>query len=155
MQLGLVLENSYSLIFFSAFQSIDWQQRKWPLFSSFCSLFPPLFFSSVATFSHKRSARIKKLIQQKLIRAPKTLEAETFPDSVGHLWAPYRPFWIFQVMQVVSKCPHRHQAGIPLSILQSPSLQITLKYLGKIHIWQLLHLLALSYLFVQLLPQKE
>ena len=32
------------------------------LFFSFIPVFPPLFFSSVATFSHRRSARIKKLI---------------------------------------------------------------------------------------------
>ena len=50
------------------------------------------FFFSVATFSHRSSARIKKLIEQKLIGAPKNLGVDTFPDSVGYFGAPYQPF---------------------------------------------------------------
>ena len=48
----------------------------------------PLFFPhfySLATFSHRRSARIKKLNQQKLTGVPKNLGMDTFPDSVGHI----------------------------------------------------------------------
>ena len=66
----------------------------WPLFSS---VFPlPLFFFSVATFSHRRSARIKNLIAQKLTAAPKNLGVNPFPDPVGHFAAPWRPFWILK-----------------------------------------------------------
>ena len=36
------------------------------------SFFPPVFFFSVVTFSHRRSAQIKKLILRKLLRMPKT-----------------------------------------------------------------------------------
>ena len=43
-----------------------------PFFFRFFSVFPPVFFFfSVATFSHRRSAQIKKLIEQKLIEAPR------------------------------------------------------------------------------------
>ena len=55
------------------------------------SLFPfyrPVFFPSVATYSHRRSARIKKLIKRKLLRMPKNLGVDTFPDPVGHFGAP-------------------------------------------------------------------
>ena len=43
------------------------------------------FFSSIATFSHRRSAQIKKLILQKLIGAPKPMGR--------HLSRPRRQFW--------------------------------------------------------------
>ena len=46
--------------------------------------FPPVFFSSVVTFSHRGSARIKTLIEQKLTGAPKNLGVDPFPDPVGH-----------------------------------------------------------------------
>ena len=49
-------------------------------------------FFSVATFSHRRSARIKKVILQK----PR---GDTFPGPVGHFGAPYRLFWILQAVQ--------------------------------------------------------
>ena len=49
--------------------------------------FPPIF-SSAAIFSHRRSARIKKLILQKMLRMPKNLGVNTFPDPVGHFGAP-------------------------------------------------------------------
>ena len=45
---------------------------------------PHVFFSSIPTFSHRRSARIKKL--WKLLRTPKNLQ--TFSDPVGHLGPP-------------------------------------------------------------------
>ena len=47
-------------------------------------LFRPPFCSSVLTFLHRRSARIKKLIEQKLTGVPKTLWVDSFPS---------RPFW--------------------------------------------------------------
>ena len=53
--------------------------------------FPHCFFSpffSVTTFSHRRSTQIKKLFKQKLLRIPKYLGVDTFPDSVGHFGAP-------------------------------------------------------------------
>ena len=67
---------------------------QWPLFSSVFSFFFPVFFFfpfffpvffSVATFSHRRRARIKKLIQRKLLRMPKNLGVYPFPDPVGLL----------------------------------------------------------------------
>ena len=29
---------------------------------------------------------------------PKNLDVHTFPDPIGHFWAPWRPFWIFEVL---------------------------------------------------------
>ena len=40
----------------------------------------------------------QKLIQRKLTGAPNNLGLESFPDPVGHFGAPWRPFWIFQVL---------------------------------------------------------
>ena len=57
-----------------------WQTTQWPLFSS-VFFFPPC--SSIATFSHRRSGRIKKLIQRKLLRMPKNLGVHPFPDPVA------------------------------------------------------------------------
>ena len=51
---------------------------------------------SVATFSHRRSAQIKKLILQKLMGAPRNLGVHHFPDPVGYFGAPWRLFWIFE-----------------------------------------------------------
>ena len=73
-------------------------------FSFFPVFFLPLFFSSVATFSHRRSARIKKLILRKLLRTPKNLGVDTFPDPVGHFGAPWRPFWILQAVRRCRRC---------------------------------------------------
>ena len=53
-----------------------------PLFSSFFSFPPPIIF--FATFSHRRSARIKKLNLQKLI---------------GNFGAPWRPFFILKAVR--------------------------------------------------------
>ena len=66
------------------------------------------FFFSVATFSHRRSARIKKLIQRKLTGTPKNLGVDTFPDPLCHFGAPWRPFWI---LQAVRRC--RRLASAP------------------------------------------
>ena len=62
------------------------------------------FFFSVATFSHRRSARIKKLIQRKLLRMPKNLGVDTFPDPVAHFGAPWQPYWILQVVRRCRWC---------------------------------------------------
>ena len=51
------------------------------------------FLFSVTTFSHRRSAWIKKHIQRKLTGAPKYLEVDTFQDPFGHFGAPWWPFW--------------------------------------------------------------
>ena len=50
---------------------------KWHYFLLF------LFSSSVVYYSHRGSARIKKLIWQKLTGAPKNRGMKTFPDPVG------------------------------------------------------------------------
>ena len=57
-----------------------------------------VFFFSVVYFSHRRSAWIEKLIQRKLKGAPQNLGVDPFPDPVGHFGAPWRPFWIFEVL---------------------------------------------------------
>ena len=70
-----------------------------------------IFFShfiSVATFSHRRNARIKKLILRKLTGTPKNLGVDTFPDPLCHFGAPWRPFWI---LQAVRRC--RRLASAP------------------------------------------
>ena len=77
------------------------------------------FFFSVVYFYHRRSARIKKLIQRKLTGTPKNLGVDTFPDPLCHFGAPWRPFWILQAVQAVSDCPLRRQARI--SSVLSPS----------------------------------
>ena len=81
------------------------------IFFLFFSFFPPCFshFSSVTTFSH-RSARIKKLILPKLLRTPKNLGVDSFPDPVRHFGAPWRPFWI---LQAVRRC--RRLASAPFA----------------------------------------
>ena len=43
-----------------------------------------IFFSFLATFSHRRSARIKIIIERKLLRTPKILGVYPFPDSIDH-----------------------------------------------------------------------
>ena len=57
-----------------------------------------LRFFSVVHFSHRRSARIKKLIYRKLTGAPQNLGVDPYPVPVGHFGAPWRPFWIFEVL---------------------------------------------------------
>ena len=62
-----------------------------PVFSpSFSPPFFSRFFPSVATFSHRMSARIKKLILRKLLRTPKNLGVDTFPAPLCHFGAPWR-----------------------------------------------------------------
>ena len=41
----------------------------------------------------------QKLILRKLLRIPKNLGVDTFPDPVRHFGAPWRPFWILQAMR--------------------------------------------------------
>ena len=47
---------------------------------------------SVAPFSHRRSARIKKLIYRKLFVVPNKMGLDPFPDPVGYFGAPWWPF---------------------------------------------------------------
>ena len=60
----------------------------------FTFFFPFHFPFSVATFSHRRSARIKKLIWRKWFETVNNLGLDPFPDPVGHFGAPWRPFCI-------------------------------------------------------------
>ena len=71
------------------------------------------FFPIFTVFFH--SARIKKLILRKLLRTPKNLGVDNFPDPVGHFGAPWRQF---RILQAVSECPLRRQADIFLSVLK-------------------------------------
>ena len=73
----------------SAFQSIAVQAVDWHD-DYFHYSFPPL--------SHRRSARIKKLIVRKLTGAPKNHGVHPFLDPVGHFGAPWQPFGIFVVL---------------------------------------------------------
>ena len=73
----------------SAFQSIAVQAVDWHN-DYFHYSFPPL--------SHRRSARIKKLIVRKLTGAPKNHGVHPFLDPVGHFGAPWQPFGIFVVL---------------------------------------------------------
>ena len=53
---------------------------------------PPFFlFSSVVYFSQRRSARINKLVQWKMIGLPKNPRL----DPIGHFGPPCWPFWIY------------------------------------------------------------
>ena len=61
------------------------------------------FFFSVVTFSHRRSARIKKLILQKLLKTAKNLGVDTIQDPIGHFGAPWRPLWILKAVQRFSR----------------------------------------------------
>ena len=73
----------------SAFQSIAVQAVDWHD-DYFHYSFPPL--------SHRRSARIKKLIVRKLTGVPKNHGVHPFLDPVGHFGAPWQPFGIFVVL---------------------------------------------------------
>ena len=75
-----------------------------PLFPLLFSFF--LFFSvfSVVYFSHRRSARIKKLIQRKLFKMANNLGIDPFQDPVGHFGGPWRPFWILQAVWRCRRC---------------------------------------------------
>ena len=75
------------------------QAEHFRLKSFFFLFFPFFLFPSVATFSHKRSGQIKKPFLRKLMGVSKNLGVDTFPDPVSHFWAPWRPFWILQVVQ--------------------------------------------------------
>ena len=68
-----------------------------------------IFFFSVTTFSH-RSARITKLISQKLFRLPKNLGIDTFPDPISHFGAPW---WQFLILKAVRRC--RRWASAPFA----------------------------------------
>ena len=49
----------------------------------------PLFFSSIVYFSHRRSARIKKIVYRKLIGAPKNLRVDTSPGLPLSSWSSH------------------------------------------------------------------
>ena len=53
-----------------------------------CSFHYSFLFFSGTTFSHRKSARIKKLVLLKLTVAPNDLGVHPFPDPVGHLGSP-------------------------------------------------------------------
>ena len=58
-----------------------------------------LLLSFFSCFSLSQSFLIEGvLILQKLLRTPKNLGINTFPDPVSHFGAPWRPFWIFEVL---------------------------------------------------------
>ena len=76
-------------------QAVDWHYDSGPLFSLFFSTF--LFFS-FTTFPYKRSARIKKLIQQKLTGAPKNLGVHNFSIPIWALSGPQVAILDFQVV---------------------------------------------------------
>ena len=63
-----------------------------------------LFGCTEFYFSHSRSAQIKKLILGNLLRTPINQGVDTFPDPVGNVWAPWRPFWILQVVRRCRRC---------------------------------------------------
>ena len=69
------------------------------LISLISVLFSPFSPFSAVTFSHRKSAWIKKLISQKLAGAPKNLGVHPFPDPIGHFGAPWQPFQIFEVLR--------------------------------------------------------
>ena len=54
-------------------------------------------FSFAIYFCHRGSAGITKPIWPNLITAPKNQQVDPFPDPLGHLEAPWCPFWIFEV----------------------------------------------------------
>ena len=97
----------------------------------------PIACANMWHFSHKRSARIKKLIQQKLLRMPKNLGVDTLSAILG---PPGGHFGFCRrcsitggaALQAVSKCPLRRQAGIPLtSFFFKPSLRYFFKKVTK------------------------
>ena len=76
-------------------------------YSFIIHFFLPVFqlFFFIGTFSHRRSARMKKLILQKWLKMANNLGSDPFPDPVGHFGAPWRPFWILQVFYVSHTVP--------------------------------------------------
>ena len=74
----------------SAFQSVGIHVVNWVatknVFILLSSSFFFLFFSSIATFSYRRSTQIKKIILKKLRGVPKSQGVNTFPDPVGPWW---------------------------------------------------------------------
>ena len=49
-------------------------------------------------FSPSTAVQIKILILQKLFGVLRNLGFDPFPEPVGYFWAPWRPFWILQVV---------------------------------------------------------
>ena len=78
--------------------------------------FPFSIFSifSVATFSHRRSARIKKLIQRKLTEAPQNKGQTPFqtPSAILGPTGTRCDVAGGAALQAVGECPQRRQSGI-------------------------------------------
>ena len=62
------------------------------------SRFVPHF--SIAPFSHRKSAHIKKLAKVD----GRSLWVYTFPDPVSHFGAPWQLFWILQAVRFCRQC---------------------------------------------------
>ena len=73
-----------------------------PLFSPLFSIFFHSIFS-VATFSHRRSAQIKKLLLRKLTGAPKNLGVDHFPTPSAILRPPGGHFEVLIEGMIESK----------------------------------------------------
>ena len=61
-------------------------------------LFIFLFFSPSSTFLIEGVLGSKNLFRKKLTGAPQKLGVDPFLDPVSHFGAPWRPFWIFEVL---------------------------------------------------------
>ena len=72
-------------------QAVDWHEESGLLFSLFFFSLLPLLYS-VTTFSHRRSAQVQNTYLAKV-------DGGTFPDPVSNFGAPWRPFWIFEVLE--------------------------------------------------------
>ena len=78
-------------------------------FFFFFSFFSLCFFS-VVYVSHRRSARIKKLISRKWLEMANNLGLDPFQDHIGHFGAPMTAILDFTggaALQAVSECPRR------------------------------------------------
>ena len=62
--------------------------RRWSSAPFTASMVFSFLFSSIVYFSYRKSARIKKLISQKLIGSTKNIGRDTFPEPAGHFEPP-------------------------------------------------------------------
>ena len=90
------------------------------LIATISVIIPPPFRPPAVYFSHRMIARIKKLIQQKLIRVNPS------PDPVSNCFAQWWPFWIFEVLiegifkNIISKSWSEVPINPGLSLFQTP-----------------------------------